>query len=121
MSKSVTALALAAAVLLGGGLSEASGKVRTETPIEATSLAVGGVRMVAYFVPAAGDLYDVTATWVGTDAAAPHRLTLRLGDGERVSFGLPGHDGTTFTFAREADALTIAAAPTPSGARNAGL
>ena len=120
MSKPAIALALAAVVALGG-LPAAADDVRTATPIEATSLAIGGVQMIAYFVPASGDLYDVTATWVGTDGAAPQRLVLSLGDGDRVSFGLPGHDGTTFTFAREIDALTISAEPIPAEFHSASL
>jgi hypothetical protein len=120
MSKPAIALALAAAVTLGA-LPAVAGEARTATPIEATSLAIGGVQMVAYFVPSAGDLYDVTATWIGTDGAAPQRLVLRLADGDRVSFGLPGHEGTAFTFAREIDAVTISAEPAATEFRSASL
>ena len=88
-----------------------AGEIRTATPLEATSLATDNLHVVAYFVPAAGDFYEVTATWVDAEGSAPQRLVLSLDDGERVSFALPGHEETLFTFAREIDALAVSSEP----------
>ncbi|MFT3973899.1 MAG: hypothetical protein QM699_10740 [Amaricoccus sp.] len=116
MLKTALAVALATAALPAF-----AGDVRTSTPIEAKTLTTDNLQMVAYFVPKAGDLYEVTATWVDADGDSPHRLVMGLDDGERVSFSLPGHKETLFTFAREIDALTISTTPTDGEIRNASL
>lgn len=95
-------------------------EVRTGTPIEAKSLATDDVHLVAYFVPA-GDLYEVTATWVDADTATPNRLVLSLDDGDQVHFALPGHPRTLYTFSRKIDTVTISADPATGEIRNASL
>lgn len=122
MPKSLTALAFATfAAAAAAALPAAAGEIRTATPLEATSVVTDNLHMVAYFVPAAGDLYEVTATWVDAEGGAPQRLVLSLDDGEQVSFALPGHEETLFTFAREIDALAVSSEPSDRVIRNASL
>lgn len=101
--------ALAAAAVALVAAPAFSDEVRTVHPIEATTLSAGGVDMVAYFVPTGDDLYEVTATW--TDGGAPRRLILSLDDGDSVSFAVPGHTDTLYTFSRNSAALTISNRP----------
>ena len=108
-------------VLAAAALPAYAADVQTRTPVEAMSLEAGAVRMVSYFVPAEGDLYTVTATWIAGDDAAPQRLVLQLDEGDRVSFSVPGHADTLFTFARDTDAVSVSAEPAEARIRNASL
>lgn len=119
MTKTRIAAVLATAGLAFAALPAHADEVRTVTPIEARSVSVAGVDMVAYFVPGADDLYDVTATW--TDGTSLRRLVLRLDDGDSVTFALPGHADTLYTFARESARLIISTATSDGAFRNASL
>lgn len=116
MKKIALSLALAALTLPAF-----AGEVRTTNPIEAKTLSTETLRMVTYFVPAEGGIYEVTATWVADGEPSPKRLVLGLGDGDRVGFSLPGHEETRFTFARERDALAVSSEPVDAGLQSAGL
>lgn len=116
MLKALVTFALATAALPAF-----AGEVRTATPMEARSLASPTVEMVAYFVPVDGGGYEVTATWLGDEDDSPSRLVMRLEDGDRVSFALPGHVDTRYTFVRDFDAVTISAEPVEAEMRNASL
>jgi hypothetical protein len=120
MLKTALGLSLAAALPVLAAPAFAD-EVRTSTSVAAAALSTEKVAMVSYFVPAGNDLYDVTATWVARGGSTPQRLVLKLDDGDRVSFTLPGHEETTFTFAREIDAVIISSEPTDAGFRNASL
>ncbi len=81
-------------------------------PIEAGVLATEDLNLVAYYTPAAQDgLLEVTATWAATDGGEPRRLVMGLQDGDQVSFSLPGHMDTRFTFSREEEVVRITATP----------
>lgn len=121
MLKTTIAVALAAIALPVVTLPALAGEVRTATPIEATALTTDDLQMVAYFVPAGDDRYEVTATWLDADDDDARRLVLSLDDGDRVSFALPGNEDTVFTFAREIDAVTISSKPAGGAFRNASL
>lgn len=82
-------------------------------PIQAASIATETVNLVAYYVPLADEGYEVNVTWLGTDDAEASRIQMRLGDGDRVSFSLPGHPETRFTFARTLDVVAISTVPVP--------
>lgn len=116
MLKTLVALTLATAALPAF-----AGEVRTATPMQAQSIATPAVDMVAYFVPVDGDGFEVTATWLGAEDDAPSRLVMRLQDGDRVSFALPGHKDTLYTFVRDFDAVSISAEPAETEIRNASL
>ena len=97
-------------------------EIRVSAPIEAGSLSVDGVAVVAYYRPLADDAFELTVTWLGEDDAEASRLAMRLEEGDAVAFSLPGHMDTLFTFSRDFDAVTIGAEPATSGAiRNASL
>lgn len=116
MLKALVTFALATAALPAF-----AGEVRTTTPMQAQSIATPAVDMVAYFVPVDGEGYEVTATWLGAEDDGPSRLVMRLADGDRVSFALPGHKDTLYTFERDFDAVTISAEPVESEIRSASL
>ena len=112
-------LAVAAATLVA--LPAAADELRMSRPIEAASLNTDSLALVAYFVPLADDAYEVTATWLGDEDAEARRLVMRIEDGEKVAFSLPGHLDTLLTFSREFDAVTLSTRPVVAAFRNASL
>jgi len=60
-----------------------------------------GVAMRYQFVE---DQMEVTATFQGSDTAK--EVILRMDDGQSLSFALPGHKGSLYSFTRRGDALT---------------
>ncbi len=69
------------------------------------------VDMSVYWVPS-DDAFEVVAYYVARDdAATPHKLQMRLEDGDHVVFGLPGEPGAAYGFERTAGTLTVTAAP----------
>lgn len=67
------------------------------------------VDMSVYWT-AKGDAFELTAIYAAkADAAEGGRLVMTLVEGDSVSFGLPGHVGQLFTFAREGDAVRVVA------------
>lgn len=103
----------AAAVLaLAAALPAFAGEALMTRPIEAGSIATEDLNLVAYYVPAQEDGFvEVTATWAPTDGGAAHRLVMRMADGDAVTFSLPGHMDTSFTFAREEDVVRVSSTP----------
>jgi len=112
---------LTAAVVAGAALPAFADEVRMTRPIQAGSLATDEISLVAYYVPLAGDGYEVTATWLGADEAEAHRLVMRLAEGDSVSFALPGHPEALFTFSRESDTVSVSAEPAAETIRSASL
>lgn len=86
-------------------------EVRLVRPVEAATLATGSVVFNAYFVSLPDDGVEVTAFWREGAQADSTRLTIRLDEGDAVSFSLPGHPETRFTLARDLDAVTVRATP----------
>lgn len=80
-------------------------------PASALSLHDGGTDMTAYYEPATeAGLLEVVATYAPQDGARePGRLVLRMRDGDGVSFGLPGIQNVTYSFARAGDYVTVRA------------
>ena len=67
-------------------------------PIDAASLHDGPLDLVAYYV-AAGDALEVTATFAAReDAGEPMRVVMALGDGEDVTFAMPGYPQALYRF-----------------------
>ncbi len=95
-------IALAAAILC---LLHASPTLAEEAvmsrPIQAGSLHEGPLDMVAYWTSTDGRHHEMTATFLArTEGAAPMRTVMALADGDEVSFGMPGHRGVLYGFAR---------------------
>jgi hypothetical protein len=106
MLRSVLVAAFAAAAV--PALAE---EVRLMRPSEPASLATGTVTFSAYFVSLPDESYRVTAIWVDAGDAEPVRLSVRLDEGDAISFSLPGHPETRFTLVRDLDAVTVRATP----------
>jgi hypothetical protein len=99
------ALALAAAV------PAFAGDTLMTRPIEAGSIATEDLNLVAYYVPLADDGYAVTATWIAEGETEASRMTMRLESGDAVTFSLPGHLDTRFTFARQDEVVRVTSTP----------
>lgn len=96
-------------------------EVRMSAPIEAGSLDLGDLTLVAYYTLKGADSFEVTAVWLGDEDAEPSRLVMLLNEGDEVAFSLPGHADTRFTFAREFDAVAVRAEPMAETVRSASL
>lgn len=76
-------------------------------PIAAGALHDGTLDMVAFYVPA-GDAVEVTAMFAArSNPTTPARIRMVLAEGESTAFGIPGHPGSIFRFARTGNAVTI--------------
>ncbi len=108
-------LGLSLAALTGafcGNMPEArADSISLDTPMAAASLHEGHVDMVVYFLDRS-DHFEVVATFAARDSAYdPARLRMRLAEGDAVSFALPGHIETQYSFSRLTDVVTISANP----------
>ena len=112
---------LLAAAAAAAALPALAGEARMSAPIEAGTVASNGVTLVAYYLPLEDESYEVTATWLGEEDAEARRLVMRLDAGDDVTFALPGHLETLYTFSRALDAVTVRAAPAHEAIRNARL
>ncbi|WP_425072877.1 hypothetical protein [Sagittula sp. S175] len=66
------------------------------------------VDMSVYWTKGAGEAVELVAYYAAKDDAAGGKLQMALVDGDSVTFGLPGHVGQMFTFAREGDVVSVA-------------
>jgi len=81
-------------------------------PLAGGTLHTDAVDMSVYYTAAEGDAFDVTAKYVVKGGESePRTLRMRLEEGDSVVFGLPGHSGASWNFARSNGALTVAAEP----------
>jgi hypothetical protein len=77
--------------------------------IAAGSLHEGPLDMVAYYVPIAGGLLEVTATFAAREAPAePMRVVMAMRDGDSVAFAMPGYGDAHYRFSRGGAAISIA-------------
>lgn len=107
---------LAAGVLALAALPAAADEIRLDVPLAAASLHDGGVDMVVYYLEHA-DHFEVVATYVAQQAPdAPARLHMGLVEGDRVSFGLPGLPGMTYSFSRTGAVIAVEATPADTSA-----
>jgi hypothetical protein len=84
-----------------------AGDVTIRRPIEGGSLHEGRLDMVAYYVPVGGDVLKVTATFAPKGAGEPLRVVMGLADRDSVTFSIPGHQSSLYTFSRSGQAVTI--------------
>lgn len=114
-------LGLSLAALTGafcGNMPEArADSISLDTPMAAASLHEDHVDMVVYFLDRS-DHFEVVATFAARDSAYdPARLRMGLAEGDAVSFALPGHIETQYSFSRLKDVVTVSANPTDAAFR----
>lgn len=85
-----------------------AGTVTLDAPHAGASLHTGRIAMSVYFTRTDSDAFQVVATYAGkAEPDQPRRIVMALSDGDRVSFGLPGHRGALYTFARDGGVVTV--------------
>ncbi|QDL91564.1 hypothetical protein FDP22_07060 [Paroceanicella profunda] len=104
-------LILAALLGAAGTFTAQADTLTLSAPMSGGTVHSGALDMSIYWTPS-DEAFEVVAFYTARgDDAAPGKLQMRLEDGDRVVFGLPGHAGTAFSFERTAGALTVIAAP----------
>jgi hypothetical protein len=99
------------ALLAGPALAE---EMTMHQAIEAVSLHEGPLDMVAYYVPAAEGVLEVTATFAaGENDTAPMRIVMALGDGDDVAFAMPGYPKALYRFVRAGAAISVSVHEVP--------
>lgn len=89
-----------------------AGEIKLNTAMEAASLHEAGVDMVVYYMDA-DTHFEVVATYVEPTAKdEPLRMRMGLNDGDQVTFSLPEHPATNYTFARTGATVSVNAVPT---------
>ena len=86
-------------------------EITVARPIEGGSLHDGSLDMVAYYVPAEGDLLEVTATFAPNGGGEPLRVVMGLADGDSVAFSMPGDEASLYAFSRAGAEVTISSEP----------
>lgn len=101
-------IAISAGVLLAlTGTHAFAEEVTMSEPVQAASLHEGPLDMVAYYLDLPDGGYELTATFrARTDEAQPMRVVMKLMNGDDVAFGMPGHAGSLYRFARANDVIT---------------
>jgi hypothetical protein len=96
--KTIALAAMLAATLIAPARAE---EVTISRALAAGSLHDGALDMVAYWVEAPGGALEVTATFRDrATQAEPMRAVMPLRDGDALAFGMPGHAGALYRFAR---------------------
>lgn len=116
LSATVLAAALFSAAALPASAAMTQGALTLAAPMAGATLSTGPVDMSLYYIRGEGKALNVVATYV-SDAAPdqPRQIVMSLGDGDSVSFSLPGHLDTLYSFARHGDAVTVSSQPATSG------
>ncbi|MEQ5868375.1 hypothetical protein J4E08_00520 [Sagittula sp. NFXS13] len=105
----MTLRTLAAVALLALPVAASAETVTLASDMSGATVHSATVDMSVYWTDK-GDAYELTAIYASrTDAEDTGRLVMALTDGDSVSFGLPGHVGQMFTFARQGDAVNVVA------------
>jgi hypothetical protein len=85
-----------------------------DAPYAGATLGSEEIAISVYFTEAADGAFEVVATYLGAAQDEPQRIVMVLSDGDNLLFGLPGHAGTLYQFARNGDAITVSDAPAHS-------
>lgn len=108
--KTLSAITVSAALITTATAPTAAnaGSVTMNAPMAGVTLHSRDVDMSLYFIDGAGGNYEVVATYL-VDIAGNEtgRLVMSVADGDSTSFGLPGHPGVLYEFARRGDAVTV--------------
>lgn len=103
---------LTAALISAAATGALADSIELDTPMAGASLHDGIVDMAVYWTQD-GSAQKVVATYAPKNAQdETGRLLMHLEDGDRVTFGLPGHAGVVYSFARQGDSLRVDTAPT---------
>lgn len=103
---------LTAALISAAATAGAADTIELSEPMAGASLHDGIVDMAVYWTED-GSAQKVVATYAPkNDHDNTGRLLMHLEDGDKVTFGLPGHAGVVYSFAREGDTLRVDTAPT---------
>ena len=106
----LSATLLAASFLAGVAMADTATMTRD---IEGVSLHDGPHDMVAYYRAVDDGALEVTATFLAHDAAAfePQRIVMALGDGDDVSFAMPGYPHALYRFERAGSRVVVSVRP----------
>ena len=94
-----------AALIAAAPVASLADSLTLAAPLAGGTVHAAGTDLSAYWIED-GDAAELVAYYT-TGGAAPQPLRLRLTEGDRVVFGLPGQSAATWSFAREAGAVTI--------------
>ena len=105
---SIAALAALLSATPMAGSTAAADEVMLYGPGHGATLQSDDIAMSLYFTETPGDGFAVVATYVSAaDAEQPNRLVMNLADGDSLRFGLPGHPGILYQFARNGHVVTV--------------
>ena len=107
--RTVAASLLAALFVASPALAE---EVTVGSAVEGSSLHAGHLDMVVYYVPAAGDLLEVTATFAPKGGGDPMRVVMGLAEGDSAAFSMPGYQDSLYAFSRSGEAVTVSTGTT---------
>jgi hypothetical protein len=110
LAAALSASLLAATFLAGVAMAETASMTRD---IEGVGLHDGPHDMVAYYRAVDGGALEVTATFLARDADGfePQRIVMALGDGDDVSFAMPGYPQALYRFARVGSRVIVSVRP----------
>lgn len=95
---------------IGSPLAGHSEELILSAPLSGGTVHTGLVDMSVFWRPD-GAAFEVVAYYVDrADAAAPRKLRMRLDEGDRVVFGLPGLPDAAYSFERRNNTVTVTAA-----------
>ena len=115
--KNLVLAAAFAATLFASAISASAGGLKTVTldaPLAGATLNSGEIVMSVYFTETEDGAFEVVATYLDAAQDQPRRIVMALSDGDTLKFGLPGHAGKLYHFARNGDAVTVFEAPVHS-------
>ena len=115
--KSLVIAAAFAATLFTSAISASAGGIETVTldaPRAGETLNSREIVMSVYFTEAEDGALEVVATYLDAAEDQPRRIVMALSDGDTLKFGLPGHAGKLYQFARNGDAVTVSETPVHS-------
>ena len=105
MMKAFALAALFGATLMAPAEAE---EVTISKAIAAGSLHEGALDMVAYWIELPDGALEVTATFRGRETTdEPMRIVMPMQDGDALAFGMPGYEGSLYSFARSGQAISI--------------
>ena len=100
-------IAIAAMLALFASGAQA-GAIELTKPLAGATLNEAGIGMSVYWTRDAKDGAEVVATFTSLNGEyRPRRMRMRLTDGDKVSFALPGRSDAYYTFERSEDLVRV--------------
>lgn len=103
LRETLSATMLAAAFLAAPALAD---DVSLGRPIKGAVLHEGRLDVAVHYVPVAGDLLEVTATFAPKGGGEARRVVMALADGDSVAFAMPGYQDGLYAFSRAGATVT---------------